>query len=786
MIGERRVRLRIVREIKKVAVLGAGTMGSRIAAHFANAGVPSVLLDIVIPDQPKRNAAAMKGLEGAVKAKPAAFYVDTAAALIEPGNFEDDLAKLAGCDWVIEAVTENLDIKRALWPQVFAAAKPDAILSTNTSGLPLGQIAEGWPEEARRRFLGTHFFNPPRYLHLLEVIPGPATDPAVLAEVAEYGDRKLGKGVVFCKDTPNFIANRIGSFFGSTVYRHMMEGDYTVEEVDALTGSLIGLPNSATFRLCDLVGIDVWVYVNSNLYQAVPHDPWRERFLPPPFLQGLMERKWLGDKTGQGFYKKVGPQKEIHALDWKTLEYRPAAKVKFADAEAAKQIEDLAERLRFLVASRGRAGSFLWKVLSDHLLYAAERVPEISERPVEIDRAMRWGYANKLGPFELWDALGFEETARRLESEGRTLPESVVRMLEAGAKSFYRSADHGGSPRTEYFDLRSTSYQDLAPLPGAISLAAVKRARGVVKRNAGASMIDLGDGVLAVEFHSKMNALGEDQIGMIYAALEETRKNFAATVIANEGDNFSVGANLVMALGMAQEQEWDELGFAIHRFQQANMAIKYAAKPVVVAPFSRALGGGCEVALHATRCQAAAELYMGLVEVGVGLIPGAGGCKELLLRLKDVRKVFELIGTAKVSTSAADAQRLGLLNRADAISMNQDRLIQDAKTLALALAPVYEAGAPRTDVKVMGEAGYSMLKLGAWTMRQGGYITDYDVVIAEKLAKVLTGGNLTGEQIVTEQYLLDLEREAFLSLLGQRPTQERMAHMLKTGKPLRN
>ena len=786
MIGDARGRLRIVREIKKVAVLGAGTMGSRIAAHFANAGVPSVLLDIVVPDQPNRNAAALKGLEGAVKAKPAAFYVETSAALIQPGNFEDDLGKLAGCDWVIEAVTENLDVKRTLWPKVIAAAKPDAILSTNTSGLPLAQIAEGWSGEARSRFLGTHFFNPPRYLHLLEVIPGPATDPAILAEVAAYGDRKLGKGVVLCKDTPNFIANRIGSFFGSTVYQHMMEGDYSVEEVDALTGSLIGLPNSATFRLCDLVGIDVWVYVNSNLYQAVPHDPWRDRFLPPPFLQGLMERKWLGDKTGQGFYKKVGPQREIHALDWKTLEYRPAAKVKFADAEAAKQIEDLNERLRFLVSSRGRAGSFLWKALSDHMLYAAERVPEISDRIVEIDRAMRWGYANKLGPFELWDALGFEETARRLESEGRRLPDTVVRMLQAGAKSFYRAADHAGQPRTEYFDLGSSSYQDLEPLPGSVSIAAIKRARGVIRRNAGCSMIDLGDGVLGVEFHSKMNSLGEDQIGMIYAALEETKRNFAATVIANEGENFSVGANLVMALGMAQEQEWDELGFAIHRFQQANMAIKYAAKPVVAAPFSRTLGGGCEVALHATRCQAAAELYLGLVEVGVGLIPGAGGCKELLLRLKDIRKVFELIGTAKVSTSAADAQRLGLLNRADLISMNHDRLIQDAKTLALSLAPTYEPGTPRTDVKVMGEAGYTMLKLGAWSMRQGGYITDYDLVIAGKLAKVLTGGNLTGEHTVTEQYLLDLEREAFLSLLGERRTQERMAHMLKTGKPLRN
>ncbi len=769
----------LVRAIKKVAVLGAGTMGSRIAAHFANAQVSVLLLDLT-------PAAAQRGLDAAIKGKPAALYSPAGGALITTGGFDTHLADVATCDWILEAVTENLEIKRQLWPRVLEFAPAHAILSTNTSGLPLRAIAEGWPADARRRFLGTHFFNPPRYLHLLEVIPGPDTDPFLLQDVIRYGDQRLGKGVVLCKDTPNFIANRIGSFFGSTVYKHMVEGDYTIEEVDALTGSLIGIPNTATFRLCDLVGLDIWAHVNSNLYHAVPDDPWRDRFQVPAFLQGMLDRGWLGDKSGQGFYQRTGPQREIQAIDWKTFEYHPAARPKLADAEAVKPIEDLAERLRAIVASPGRGGSFIWKLLSDHLLYAAERVPEISDRLAEIDRAMRWGYANKLGPFELWDALGFQDTARRLEREGRRLPDNVVRMLEAGAKSFYRSADANQRPRNEYFDFGANNYAPLDPPPGTISMAHTKRARGVIKRNAGASLVDLGDGVLAIEFHSKMNAIAEDALSMIYAGLDETKRNFAATVIANEGEHFSVGANLVLALAAAQDEEWDEIDFAIRRFQQATMAIKYATKPVVVAPFGRTLGGGCEIALHATRCQASAELYIGLVEVGVGLIPGAGGCKELLLRLKDVRRVFETIGLAKVSTSADDAQQLGLLHKLDVVSMNADRLIEDAKFLALSLAPTYSPGEPRMDIQLSGEAGYSRLKLGLWSMRQGGYATNHDVAVGEKLARVLTGGPLTGTPVVTEQQMLDFEREAFLSLLGTRATQQRMAHMLKTGKPLRN
>jgi len=777
-----------MKSIRRVAVLGAGTMGSRIAAHCANAGFPTLLLDIVLPDQPNRNAAALKGLEAAKKISPTGFFTDSAQSLVTPGNFEDDLPKVAHCDWIIEAVTENLDIKRALWKKVDAVRQPGAILSTNTSGIPLAQICDGFPEDFRTHFLGTHFFNPPRYLHLLELIPGPQTLPEIKTTVADFCERMLGKGIVPCKDTPNFIANRIGSFFGSTVLKIFQEDKFSIEEVDAITGSLIGLPNSATFRLFDIVGLDVWHFVSQNLYQLVPDDPWRERFLSPSFLTALIDRKILGEKSGQGFYKRVGKgdKKEIHAIDLATFEYRPAAKVKLPEIEDARLIEDLPSRLKTLANGNTRTGRFLWKLYSDSFLYAAERIPEISDRVVEIDNAMKWGYAHKLGPFELWDALGFKDVCDRLEKEGRGLPEPVAEMRRRGAIGFYRPADEKRQPRTEYFDFRDLCFRLIQPRSGVLVLKDRKRAGNIVKANAGASLVDLGDGALCLEFHSKMNALGEDQISMIYAALEETERNYDALVIANEGENFSVGANLVLVLLAAQEGEWDDLNLAIQRFQQANMAIKYAAKPVVAAPFARALGGGCEIALHTHRVQASAELYMGLVEIGVGLIPGAGGCKELVARLKDPRKIFELVGMAKVSTSAENAKELGLLDRAAGISMNPEHLIADAKSAALALASSHRAGSPRNDIKVYGRSAYAALKQGAWLMHQAGYISDHDLGLAEKLANVITGGAVTGEQLVSEQYLLDLEREAFLSLCGMPKTIERMQHMLKTGKPLRN
>jgi len=772
--------------LRRVAVLGAGTMGARIAAHFANAGIPALLLDIVLPNQPKRNAAALAGIDSATKQKPGGFFTPHAASLVTPGNFEDNLGDLARCYWILEAVIENLDIKRDLLGRVAAVRRPGTILSTNTSGIPLAQISAGFAPELREHFLGTHFFNPPRYLHLLEMIPGADTRPEVLQFVADFADRHLGKGVVPCKDTPNFIANRIGSFFGATIHKLTVEGDYTVEEVDALTGPLIGLPRSASFRLMDIVGIDVWAHVTRNLYAAVPDDPWRERYVLPPMFEEMVQRGWLGEKRGQGFYKRVGKEKAIHAIDLKTFEYHPAKKVTFPSVEAAKNIENLPDRLRALVAANDRAGTFLWNLFSDLFLYSASMVPEISDRIVEIDRAMRWGYANSLGPFELWDALGVAETAKRICAEGRQIPANVERMLGSDAKSFYRPADRDDEPHSRYFDLNSTMYRELEPRPGILVLSDIKRARGVVKKNAGASLVDVGDGVLCVEFHSKMNTVGDDLVSMIQAGIEETTKNFQAMIVANQGENFSVGANLMLVLLAAQEGEWDELGAAVNRFQQANMAMKYAPKPVVAAPFGMTLGGGCEVALHAARIQASAETYMGQVETGVGVIPAGGGCKELLIRIGDIKKVFELIGYAKVSSSAADARDLGFLTQHDQVSMNPERLIGDAKAAALALAPNYVPGVPRQDIKVEGDAGYALLKMGIFMAREAEYITEYDTVVGEKLAYVLSGGRLTGEPLVSEQYLLDLEREAFLSLCGQPKTQERMQGMLKTGKPVRN
>ena len=775
-----------MKPIQRVAVLGAGTMGSRIAAHFANAGVPALLLDIVLPGKPDRNAAARAAIENASKQKPGAFFTPGAAALITPGNFEDNLKDIRRCDWVLEAVTEKLDIKRELMAKVAIMRSPGSIVSTNTSGIPLAAISEGFDSEFRQHFLGAHFFNPPRYLHLLEMIPGADTLPEVLAFVRDYGDRRLGKGVVPCKDTPNFIANRIGTFFGSTVHKLTVEEGYTIEEVDALTGPAIGLPKSASYRLLDIVGLDVWALVTRNLHDMAPHDPWRDRFVLQPFLEEVVKRGWLGDKTGQGLYKRVGKNKEIWAIDWKTMEYHAAAKPRFPSLDAARNIEDLGERLRMLVTATDRAGSFLWKLFGELFLYAASVVPEISDRIVEIDRAMRWGYANKLGPFELWDALGFEGTARRIESEQRPLPENVQRMLSTGAQSFYRPADRDGCPHTEYFDLAGAGYKTLEDRPGILVLGDVKRARGVIKKNAGASLVDIGDGVVCLEFHSKMNSIGGDQVAMMHAAIDEATRNFEAIVIANEGENFSVGANLMLVLLAAQEGEWDELNAAVNAFQQANMALKYAPRPVVAAPFGMTLGGGCEIALHAARVQASAALYVGMVETGVGVVPAGGGCKEMLLRMGDGKRAFELIGYAKVSSSAEDARHLGLLRDGDAVSMNPERLIADAKAQALVVAENYAPGVPRQDVKVGGDSTLALLKLGIYMARQGDYITEYDTVVGEKLAYVLSGGRVTGEQTVSEQYLLDLEREAFLSLCGNPKTQERMGYMLKTGKPLRN
>jgi 3-hydroxyacyl-CoA dehydrogenase len=774
-----------MRPIQRVTVLGSGTMGSRIAAHFSNAGVPVLLLDL--PGEPgNRNSITRKGLDAALNQKPPAFFTPDGPNLIELGNYDDDLARIRDTDWIIEAVTERLDVKQTLWKRVDEHRAPHAILSTNTSGIPIRQIAHGFSDSFRQQFLGTHFFNPPRYLHLVELIPTAETSTAVFDCVRAFAESRLGKGTVPCKDTPAFIANRIGSFFGAATVKAMMDGGYTVEEVDALTGPLIGIPKSATFRLFDIVGLDVWAFVMDNLHQALTEDAWRHWFITPPFVRAMLERGWLGEKSGQGFYRRTGKDRLV--LDWTTLEYHPAPILApFPELKNFSRNPDMGERLRHLVASSDRAGSFVWNVLKHVFAYAAAKVGEISDRIVEIDRAMRWGYGHKLGPFELWDALGFESTARRMQAEGLALPESVQHMLAERAASFYRSADHLGFPNTEYFDLSQGCYARLDNRPGIVSLQSIKRARGVVDSNASASLIDLGHGILCLEFHSKMNAVGNETLAMMDRAVELLADRFSALIIANEGENFSVGANLLELVTAAQAGRFDLIEQIIRHFQSSMMRLKYAPKPVVAAVFSRALGGGCEIVLQSHRVQASAETYMGLVEVGVGLIPAAGGCKEMVLRFEDSPETaFEQIGQAMVSGSAHEARRLGYLRDVDRISMNPDLLIGDAKRFAIDLEKNYQPGISRRDIRAAGTDGYSRMRLAAWSMRESGYISDHDFAIGDKLARVLSGGNVSPGTLVSEQDLLDLEREAFLSLLGTPKTLNRITHMLKEGKPLRN
>ncbi len=800
--------------IEKAAVLGAGTMGAQIAAHLANARIPTLLLDItpreLTPDEqsknltleakPVRDRIARAGLEAAKKAKPAAFFNWAAASLVSVGNFDDDLPKLKDCDLIIEAVVENLDIKRSLFERVEKYRKPGSVVASNTSGIPIRQLAEGRSDDFRAHFLGLHFFNPPRYLHLVEIIRTEWTKPEVACSLYGFLDRRLGKGVVVAKDRPNFIANRIGTYGGLVTIKTMVEDGYTIEEVDKMTGQAVGRPKTATFRLFDLVGLDVFMHVAKNIYEAVPEDEDREAYVAPDFVRAMVERGILGNKTKGGFYKKQkrdGEKQEIWTLDVASLEYRPSGKVKLPALDAAKNVEDLRERLRMLVWGKERVGAFLWKTISKTLVYAANRIPEIADNILEVDRAMKWGFNWDLGVFEVWDAVGVEKSVARMREEGCKIPENVERMLAAGAHSFYKS--EGGEDF--YFDFSSNSYQPIAQQPGVIVLKSVKERTGVVKRNAGASLLDIGDGVACLEFHSKMNSIGGDTLQMVKFALAEVEKNFVGLVVGNQGQNFSVGANLMLVLLGAQEEDWDELDVAIRAFQQATMSLRYSPKPVVVAPFQMTFGGGCEMTLHADRARAAAETYIGLVEVGVGLIPAGGGTKEMLVRALDaipkgadeadpfpfVKRAFETIALAKVATSAEEARDYGFLREEDSYSMNSERLIADAKQEVLSLAASgYVQPAMRTDILAMGMPALSTLKLGIHQMLRGGFISEHDALIGEKLARILTGGDLNHQTRVSEQYLLDLEREAFLSLCGQRKTQERIANMLKTGKPLRN
>ena len=800
-------------QIKKAAVLGAGTMGAGIAAHLSNAGIPTILLDIAprelsedekkknlsLEDARVRNRLVTTLFEAAKKLKPAPFMLPDNSSLVSLGNFEDDMAKLKDCDLVIEAVVENLEIKHKIFAEVEKHRKPNSIIASNTSGIPINKIAEPFSDDFKAHFLGVHFFNPPRYMKLVEIIPTEWTKPEVSCSIFGFLNQRLGKGVVPAKDEPNFIANRIGTFGMMATVHEMLDMGFTPTEVDQMTGKAIGHASSATFRTSDLVGLDVLAHVNKNLYPAVPNDEDRDVFQLPEVIEKMLEKKLLGDKTKGGFYKKTKNAEgktEILELDLETFEYKPQEKTKFPSLEAAKQIEDKEKRIKALVWSKDRVGEFLWNTMSRTFRYAANRIPEIADTIVEIDNAIKWGFGWEIGVFETWDAVGVKESVERMKEENQPVPENVQKMLASGAESFYKT-ENG---ERFYFDLTSGEYKKIPEQEGVIILKSVKERTGVIKKNAGASLIDLGDGVACLEFHSKMNAIGGDTVQMMNFAFDEVERNFKGLVIGNQGGNFSAGANIMLLLLAAQEEEWDDINMMISQFQKAVMRIRYSPKPVVTAPYGLTLGGGCETTMHGDKVRAAAETYIGLVEVGVGLIPAGGGTKEMTMRAMDkakatpdadplafLKKTFEMIGMGKVATSAQEAKSWGILRPSDAISMNGDRLIADAKQEVLNLdASGYTQPVERTDILALGEQAQAAMKLALHMMRRGGFISEHDELIGKKLAKVMSGGDLNHQTYVSEQYLLDLEREAFLSLCGTRKTQERIAAMLKTGKPLRN
>ena len=813
-------------QIRKVGVLGAGTMGSRIAAHVANAGVPVVLLDIVPPgtsaDAPlsEKNRFVIAAMDGLKKSKPAAFYAVESAQLITIGNFDDDLALIKDCDWIIEVVAENLEIKRALLAKVEEHRRAGSILTSNTSGIPIGSIAAGLSDEARPHFFGTHFFNPPRYMRLLEIIPTAETDAADVATISYFCDARLGKTVVRSHDTPNFIANRIGTFSMGNAIRLMMAQGLTIEEVDTLTGAALGWPKTGTFRLGDMVGVDVLAHVATNFSaKAEEIADERQDVVLAPFIATMLEKKWLGDKAAQGFYKKAGKDEQGRdirlVLDWKTLEYGPSTRPKFQAIEMAKNVESTPKRMAQLLhgdAGKDKAAAFYWPLLTELFTYAANRVPpvagSIADSIVAIDLAMKTGFNWELGPFEMFDAAGVKATTEKMRAAGLPVSANVEKLLACGGESWYRDDATVASGRL-YFDPATGTYKPVPVAEGVTSFDVIKKARGVVKKNPGASVVDLGDGVAGIELHSKMNALGEDIVTLITQTLKPGSAavaEFEAFVITGDSTNFSVGANLMQLLLGVQEEEWDEVDLMVRGFQNMTQAIKFCPRPVVVAPYGMCLGGGVEIAIHAAARQPHAELYLGLVETGVGLIPGGGGCKELTIRsveagnsirpdgrgegvetFEALKKNFETIAMAKVSTSAAEARSLGFLRPSDAVTMNRDRLLTDAKLKAKALIEAgYAAPVMRTDIAAPGENALATLKLAVWTMREGQYISDHDMKVANWVAWILCGGKVTPGTLVSEQYLLDLEREAFLSLCGEKKTQQRIAFTLKTGKPLRN
>ena len=797
--------------VRRAAVLGAGTMGSRIAAHLANAGIPVLLLDMVPAGEGARSRLALAALSALARSKPAALYEPSLAALIAPGNFEDDLPKLAQCDWVVEAVAENLEIKAALLARVVPHLAAHSILTTNTSGLQVGKIAAQLGKW-RERFFGTHFFNPPRYMRLLEVIPTAESDPGLVAAFAAFADRILGKQVVFANDTPNFIANRIGVAVMFNAATLMLEQGLTIEEVDALTGPAIGWPRTGTFRLADMVGIDILAHVAANFPQGVASGGFSG------VLEEIVKRGWLGDKAGQGFYKKTrgADGKDVRmVLDLKTFEYRPLARPALPALEMVKNAVTVQERLRLLLANdpaKDKAANFLWPFLSTLWNFATERIGEAAEDAPSIDRAMRAGFNWELGPFEMWDAAGVRETVARMKAmQMRTSPAVDELLSSSPAPVFWYSPDG-----PQCYNSTTKAWERIPQQPGHARVAEFRSAHGVVRSNAGASLVDLGDGIGCIELHSLKNAIGGDVVALASAVLHpasDAVRDFAGFVITGDRDNFSVGANLMQLLLVAQEGEWEEVDAAIRGFQQMTAAIRFCPRPVVAAPFGMTFGGGAEICLHAAQRQPHAETYIGLVEAGVGLIPGGGGTKEMLLRAVDaaaalappdprdplsrfaqsaemstaLKRTFETIAMAKVSSSAVEARMLGLLSPADRITMNRERLLLDAKAQASSLAEAgYAAPQMRTRIPAPGTAALATLETGVYLMGEAGYASEHDRKVARWAAYILCGGRVTAGTPISEQYLLDLEREAFLSLCGERKTQERIAFTLKTGKPLRN
>ena len=803
-------------EIKKVAIIGAGVMGATIAAHLANAGIESVMLDIVPPFDPSeadlkkgitkeskawRNSFAVNGLNGAVKSRPASFYSKKNASMISIGNLEDDVNLLKDVDFLLEVVVENLKIKQELFAKLEKVIKPDCIVATNTSGLPISEISEKMSAKYKERFLGVHFFNPPRYMKLVEVIPGETTKKEIVDYMTYFLENIVGKGVVICKDVPNFIANRIGVYDISNAVKTMLDKNLTIPELDAIIAKVLGRPGSAICGTIDLVGIDTGYHVMKNLVEAVPNDEMVKTFIPPEFMDKMVEKKWLGNKTKQGFYKKTKDEKGKRvklALDYNTMEYVPFTKPKYESVkEAGKTGGGFDDKLKALFCSeKDVAGEVVREYLCKNFIYSANRIPEICDTVYQIDNTMKWGYNHQKGPFETWDAVGVKESVEVMKTLKLKIPKKITEMLKKGCDSFYLTKEDG----KYYYDFDRKDYVKIEDNPKIILLPDLKAKNKVIKENAGASLVDIGDGVACLEFRTKMNAIDGDIISMIEDGCDIVEKDFAGMVVANHGTNFSVGANIFQVLMAVQNAEWDLLDKLIHALQYANMKMKYLEKPVVTAPAGMALGGGCEISMHGQRCQPCGETYMGLVEVGVGVIPAGGGCKELMVRCTEglpdglgavlnmqpiYEKVLMNIGQAKVATSAMEAMEFGYIRRTENISLNRDHQIWDAKELVLAMAKTHKKKKPDM-IPVMGENLMGVARAVLFNMKHGNYMSDYDEHVTMKLAWILSGGQCMEGTFVTEDVILDREREAFLSLAGEQKTQDRIMHMLTRGKPLRN